>query len=140
MFRAFRGRLGFGVFNYRLNRIAHDVPSNDDFTVLPYSMNPIHSLCLYHRIPLWLEHVDVVGDFEVDAKRARNNPGSSVSETLKQSRIPFQVVLPFTRSADTGKHYHAIRIVCKLCDGLGSVVKARVSIYSLKHKSSCLKS
>jgi hypothetical protein len=128
IFRAFRERLGFGVFNYRLNRIAHDVPSNDDLTVLPYSMNPVHGLCLRHWIPLRFQHVDVIRDFKVDAKRARNNPGSSVSETFKQSRIPFQVVLPFTGSADAGKHDRAFGIFCKLCDGPGSVVKARVSI------------
>jgi len=52
---------------YRFNRVEHDVSSDHDSAFLSYSVHPVHSLRLYHWVPLGFDQVYVVGHGEINS-------------------------------------------------------------------------
>jgi hypothetical protein len=92
-------------------------------------VHPVHSLRLYHWVPLGFDQVYVVGHGEI------NSNTITLCELWQDTVITQAVNSPFPSAANTGKHDRIGWIVVELMKGLAPVFKACLAVNPLEAKA-----
>jgi hypothetical protein len=54
---------------YCFDGVVCNIANCDYISLLSHSVHSIQRLCFHHRIPVWLNKVDIVGGCEIDARQ-----------------------------------------------------------------------